>query len=209
MKRSRRNCGARARREREREKAGTGGSLLPLPAGLISHYPDRWYIIPIAFWRLLCYKATAGMAAIVREKLKCSRRESKRPARRQGKEMAWQRGRREKKREKRSSRALSFEVAAGSFTFRNEISTPLALRSTLLPRSLSLPPPPPRFIPCEAPYSVRQCAPPLPRISEDHLFDTYPKFTYNVNLHTHWISPRIISNDALRPLFQVLLIHRN
>jgi len=52
-----------------------------------------------------CVTGDSGMTAIVREKLKCSRRESKRPARRKGKEMG-SGGRREKEREKRQSRAL-------------------------------------------------------------------------------------------------------
>lgn len=52
-----------------------------------------------------CVTGDSGMTAIVREKLKCSRRESKRPARRKGKETGG-RGRREREREKRQSRAL-------------------------------------------------------------------------------------------------------
>lgn len=142
MRRSWRNGGARARRERGPEGPlpmvwlviiRIGGTSFPSPSGGF------------------CVTGDSGMTAIVREKLKCSRRESKRPrARGKGKEMGG-----ERRSEKKGRVERSFEVAAGSFTFRNEIGVPLALRST---------PPVPLWRSfrdtgcCEAPYSVRHRA---------------------------------------------------
>ena len=111
--------------------------------GLISHYPDRWCIIPI-----LCRvtgSAAARIVAIVvpREKLESTgeweweerkkRGGRKKEAEKDGEKKRW-RGEVAEKEENVTRRLekLSFEVAAGSFTFRNEIVISLSLSLPLL-----------------------------------------------------------------------------
>lgn len=142
-----------------------------------------------------CVTGDSGMTAIVQEKLKCSRRESKRPARRKGEVMGGsERERREKEREKRQSRGSSFEVAAGSFTFRNEIGVPLALRSTL-PVPLS-----PGFIPLQDWYRMPAYSIGQPRLL--FLESRGPPFRHLpwIHMRTCTISHPLISTDDLRPL---------
>lgn len=114
--------------------------------GLISHYPDRWCIMPI-----LC--RVTGSSAVVRSwPLLCPGKNSNLPGSRNEEEEEEEEKKMEKDGEKKRWRGevaekeenvtrrleeLSFEVAAGSFTFRNEIVLLLSL-SLSSDRSFSL-----------------------------------------------------------------------